>query len=108
MNEGVHAYCLLLEIDVDQSKLLGGKSLCFNLNPAKPSQNFFLTMRGMNESGKGLVLYFLTSLTSLVPYCLTIYVYSAFFMDNKNVGVNQVIALKEEPSFSCSCVKVQH
>ena len=29
------------------------------------------------------------------------------FMDSKSVGVNQVIALKEEPSFGYSYVKVQ-
>ena len=54
----------------------------------------------MNGAEKDFALYFLIFLLSLVPYCLNVYVYSAFFMDNKNVGVNQVIALKEEPSFS--------
>ena len=39
---------------------------------------------------------------------LFVYVYSAFFMDNKNVGVNQVIALKEEPSFGYPYLKLQY
>ena len=52
MNKGVHAYCVLLEIDVDQKILFGKKSLCFNLNPAKLSQTFFLTIKRMNGAEK--------------------------------------------------------
>ena len=33
INEGVHAYHFLLEIVVDQAKLVGEKSLCFNADP---------------------------------------------------------------------------
>ena len=43
-------------------------------------------------------------LSTILFDCLCIF---SIFMDNKNVGVNQVIALKEEPSFGYSYVKVQ-
>ena len=57
MNKGAHAYCLLLEIDVNQTILFGKKFLCFNLNPAKPSQTFFLTINGMNGKRFGALFF---------------------------------------------------
>ena len=76
INEGVHAYFLLMEIDVGQTKLFGKKSLCPNLNPIKPSQTFFKQWNGWSWKWFGAL--FLTFLISLVPYCLTVYVYLAF------------------------------
>ena len=43
-------------------------------------------------------------LTTVLFDCLCIF---SVFMDSKSVGVNQVIALKEEPSFGYSYVNVQ-
>ena len=37
---------------------LGGNHYVLNLNPAKPSEAFFLTMNRMNGTGRGLVIYF--------------------------------------------------
>ena len=56
MTEGVNAYCLLLELAVDQTKL--EEIIVLNLDLAKPSEVFFLTMNRMNGTGRGLVIYF--------------------------------------------------
>ena len=47
-----------MEIDVGQTKLFGKKSSCFNLNPVKPNQTFFLIMNVMDGAEKVFVLYF--------------------------------------------------
>ena len=72
----MHAYFLLIVIDVGQTKLFGKKLLCFNLNPIKPSQTFFKQWNGWSWKWFGAL--FLAFLISLVPYCLTVYVYLAF------------------------------
>ena len=57
-------------------------------------------MNGMDGAEKRFGALFLST---ILFDCLCIF---SIFMDNKNVGVNQVIPLKEEPSFGYSYVKV--
>ena len=57
-------------------------------------------MNGMDGAEKRFGALFLST---ILFDCLCIF---SIFMDNKNAGVNQVIALKEEPSFGYSYVKV--
>ena len=53
MTEGVHAYCLLLELAVVWEEII-----VLNLDLAQPSEVFFSKMSRMNGTGSGLVIYF--------------------------------------------------